>query len=274
MRKGTSRDTRQQSRLLRGDKDGFQICTVDHKNGGSVRVDATITYRGDSNEVGVYAHEDVAYKHDKFFKVYQPSAGDDLHEPDDALVQFDDEFIMDKPITKDTVAWWYMDSGRVLGMLNGNLIEYDRSTLAPLGLVVGADELLDRRIAVINSGEDAECEIVFEDEGMEGADCTAVNEGREQAVLLIDDEAGTVTVVQPNEDGSYWRKIVRNKMVRMKEVRRERAAKALASSLMTDKEAQVVSSWGPYTTTSGTAKKTGVSGVTTNLATNGAAATK
>jgi hypothetical protein len=180
---------------------------------------------------------------------------------------------MDKPITKETVAWWYMDCGRVLGMLNGNLIEYDKSTLAPLGLVVGADELLNKRIAVINSGEESECEISY-DVGMEGADCGSVREAREQAVLLIDDEAGTVTIVQPNEDGSYWRKIVRNKMIRMKEVRRERAAKALASALIVDKEAQVVSSWGPYTTTSGTAKRTGVSGVTTNLTPNGATASK
>ena len=53
MRAGTSRDGRQQSRLLRGTKDGFEICTVDHKNIGKVRVDATITYRDDSHEVGV-----------------------------------------------------------------------------------------------------------------------------------------------------------------------------------------------------------------------------
>ena len=53
MRAGTSRDGRQQSRLLRGTKDGFEICTVDHKNEGKVRVDATITYRDDSHEVGV-----------------------------------------------------------------------------------------------------------------------------------------------------------------------------------------------------------------------------
>ena len=272
MRKGTSRDTRQQSRLIRGDKQGFQICTVDHQDGGSVRVDATITYRGDSNEVGVYAHDDVAYKHDKFFKVYQPCAGDSLHDPDDGLIKYEDDMIMDKPVTKESVAWWYMDCGRVLGMLNGMLIEYDKSTLAPLGLVVGADELVGKRIAVVFSGEDGECEI-SDDIGMEGADCTGTEQAqcREQAVLLIDDEAGTVTVVQPNEDGTYWRKIVRNKMIRMKEVRRERAAKALAGALLKDKEPQVVSSWGPYTTTSGTAKKTGVSGVTTNLP-NGAKA--
>jgi len=78
-----------------------------------------------------------------------------------------------------------------------------------------------------------------------------------------------VTVVQPNEDGSYWRKIVRNKMVRMKEKRRiqtanafakEALAKVLSGEAATPEEGAeapqpfVVSSWGPYTSISGTAK--------------------
>ena len=80
-------------------------------------------------------------------------------------------------------------------------------------------------------------------------------------MLLVDDETGVVTVVQPNEDGSYWRKIVRNKMIRMKEKRREQAAAAYAEEVLANKEAQVVSTWGPYTSTVGTAKKTGVPGL-------------
>jgi hypothetical protein len=260
MRSGTSRDTRQQSRLIRGDKEKFEICTVDHKAGGAVRVDATITYNGNTNEVGVYNHKDPEDTNDKLFKVYQPCAGDALHAPDDGLIEYEDELIMDKPVTTETVAWWKMSGGRVLGMLNGMLIEYDRSTLAPLGLVVGADELVGKRIAVINSGEEG-CEI-SDEVGMEGADCGEV-EPDEQAVLLIDDATSSVTVVQPNEDGSYWRKIVRNKMVRMKEVRRERAAKTLASLMMDADEPEVISSWGPYVSTSGTAKRTGVVGLTT-----------
>jgi hypothetical protein len=261
MRSGTSRDTRQQSRLIRGNKDGFEICTVDHKADGRIRVDATISYKGDNNEVGVYAHPDEAYQHDKYFKVYAPSAGDKLHPPDDGLVQYKESFMLD-PVDKDTVKWWYMACGRVLGMLNGMLIEYDRSTLAPLGLVVGADELVGKRIAVIDSGIDAgEC-IISDEEGMEGFDCSDM-EYREQALVLIDEADGSFTVVQPNEDGSYWRKIVRNKMVRMKEVRREKAVKAFAKQLVKNgEEVKVVSSWGPYTSTSGTAKKTGVSGLT------------
>jgi hypothetical protein len=50
---------------------------------------------------------------------------------------------------------------------------------------------------------------------MEGSDCGGVSAGayREQAVVMYDPKTGATTVVQPNEDGSYWRKIVRNKMV-------------------------------------------------------------
>ena len=99
-----------------------------------------------------------------------------------------------------------MSCGRALGMLNGNLIEYDSSTLAPLGLVVGADELVGKRIGVINSGLDADtCAIMMEEvEGMEGMDCAGMaGDLREQAVVLLDKETGQVTVVQPNEDVSF-----------------------------------------------------------------------
>jgi hypothetical protein len=262
MRGGTSRDTRQQSRLVRGNKSGFEICTVDHKNDGKIRVDATITYRDDNHEVGVYAHEDVAYQHDKFFKVYQPCAGDDLHPPDDGLIRYEDNLILESNISKESVAWWYLACGRVLGMLNGMLIEYDPSTLAPLGLVVGADELVGKRIAVIDSGSEfGECAI-SDDVGMEGADCSE-SEAREQAVLLFDEEDGSVTVVQPNEDGSYWRKIVRQQDgAHEGGPPKKRLPRPLPEAILKADEPAVVSSWGPYTSTSGTAKKTGVVGLT------------
>lgn len=266
MRGGTSRDGRQQSRLLRGNKDGFEVCTVDHQKGGAIRVDATITYTDDNHEVGVYAHGDEAKNDDKYFKVYQPCAGDSLHEPDDGYMDYDGTLVLDKEITKESVAWWKMYCGRVLGMLNGNLIEYDPSTLAPLGLVVGADELVGKRLAVIESGLDAYCEVDESDQvGMEGADCVDAEPG-EQAVILFDPATKSSTVIQPNEDGSYWRKIVRNKMIRMKENRRIKAAKQFTSeflSLESEDEASVVSSWGPYISTVGTAKATGVAGLTT-----------
>eukprot|EP00527_Entomoneis_sp_CCMP2396_P005439 CAMPEP_0198140906 /NCGR_PEP_ID=MMETSP1443-20131203/3994_1 /TAXON_ID=186043 /ORGANISM="Entomoneis sp., Strain CCMP2396" /LENGTH=577 /DNA_ID=CAMNT_0043803483 /DNA_START=72 /DNA_END=1805 /DNA_ORIENTATION=- len=256
MRAGTSRDGRQQSRMIKGNQNGFDICTVDHAKDGAVRVDATITYSDCNHEVGIYAHEDEERQGDAFFKVYAPSPGDEN------LIRYEDDMFFEQIVTQETKAWWYMACGRVLGMLNGSLIEYDKSTLAPLGLVVGADELIGKKISVIDSGLGDECEIMYE-EGMEGAECGSFD-GREQALLLIDDANDTVVVVQPNEDGSYWRKIVRNKMVRMQEVRRERAAKEFAKQGKGEEEEgiKVISSWGPYTSTSGTAKRTGVSGLT------------
>merc|ERR1712232_1002023 len=192
--------------------------------------------------------------------VYSPSAGDSLHPPDENYVAYDEELIMQETVTMETKAWWNMACGRVIGLMNGNMIEYDKSTLAPLGLVVGADELIGKRVGIVDSGLDEMCTVEEPEVGMEGADCGEA-EAREQAVLLIDDKDGSIVVVQPNEDGSYWRKIVRNKMIRMKEVRREKAAKRIAAQMQTE-NSDVVSSWGPYTTTKGTAKNTGVSGLT------------
>ena len=88
---------------------------------------------------------------------------------------------------------------------------------------------------------------------------------REQAVVMYDLKTKQVTVVHSNEDGSYWRKIVRNKMVRMQEVRRVKAATEFAREIFQvpeDQQPEVVSSWGPYMSTVGTAKKTGVAGLT------------
>mmetsp|Transcript_3019 Transcript_3019/g.6357 ORF Transcript_3019/g.6357 Transcript_3019/m.6357 type:complete len:643 (-) Transcript_3019:305-2233(-) len=263
MRAGTSRDGRQQSRLLRGTKNGFEICTVDHKNGGKVRIDATITYRDDTHEVGVYAHEDEAYDHDNYFKVYQPQFNDHGY-----VCAEDDEvcLLTPDPITDETIAWWRLSCGRVLGVVNGMMLEFDKSTLAPLGLVMSGDELLGKQVAIVDSGLE-ECMINFEEDGLEGADCvdSAQEKHREQAVLVFDDDG--VIVVQPNPDGSYWRKIVRNKIARMKEKRREKAAIEFAQAMLpvrTEDEAKdkVISTWGPYKTTSGVAKSTGIIGTT------------
>lgn len=270
MRGGTSRDKRQQSRLLRGTANGFEICTVNHAEGGAVRLDATITYTDSNHEVGVYAHEHAELRDStNFLRVYSPSKGDShfaaYDEDGDGLSI---EPLGGRRVDKSSIVWWYMSCGRVLGIYDGRLIEYEPSTLAPLGLVVGQDELQGKRVVVVASGSDA-CRVtpISTVQGMEGVDC-AENEAEEQAVLLVD-EGGSVTVVQPNEDGSYWRKIVRNKMIRMKEKRRVQAGKAFANEMMRnigfpeDYEGKVVSSWGPYTSIVGTATKTGVAGLTT-----------
>jgi len=228
MSKKSTRDTRQQSRLVRGTKNGFTISTIDHTKDGKERLDATVTYMGNNAESVVYAHPSEDYDHDAFFSAYVPQADDGCYLPDDINVD----------VGKDgAVCWFHLSCGRVLGVHGGMVLEYDPSTLAPLGLVVAKDELAGRQLAVVDSGLDG---------GVGKAP------GREQAVILYDDEMN-VTVVQPNEDGSYWRKIVRNKVVRMKEVRRERAAmNFLMKNFNAEKEKiKVKSSWGPYTSTSG-----------------------
>jgi hypothetical protein len=163
MRGGTSRDGRRQSRLLRGTRGGF-------------------TYRDDSHEVGTYMHEDKAYDHDKYFRVYQPQFDDQCYISE---AEGEDEtcLMTPDPITEDTVAWWKLGCGRVLGVVNGMMLEFDKSTLAPLGLVVSGDMLLGKRIAIVDSGLE-ECAINFDDDGMDGAECVdgpeSANDDREQ----------------------------------------------------------------------------------------------
>merc|ERR1719163_2367261 len=114
----------------------------------------------------------------------------------------------------NAVCWWHMKDGAVLGVHNGMIIEYDASTLAPLGMVVSRDELQGRRVAVDNNESE-------------------------------------VTVVQPNEDGTYWRKVVRNKMHRTREKRNCDAAKKFIQEVLPDQEHDIMSSYGPYISTVG-----------------------
>eukprot|EP00587_Corethron_hystrix_P002672 CAMPEP_0113312616 /NCGR_PEP_ID=MMETSP0010_2-20120614/9382_1 /TAXON_ID=216773 ORGANISM="Corethron hystrix, Strain 308" /NCGR_SAMPLE_ID=MMETSP0010_2 /ASSEMBLY_ACC=CAM_ASM_000155 /LENGTH=589 /DNA_ID=CAMNT_0000168491 /DNA_START=221 /DNA_END=1990 /DNA_ORIENTATION=- /assembly_acc=CAM_ASM_000155 len=257
MRSGTSRDGRQQSRLVRGNSQGFQICTVDHQEGGKVRLDATVTYKDCGHEVGTYAHSDVSRGGDSYFKVYQPTEGDRGYicgAEDEDLCTINEA----APVDEDTRLWWRLSSGRVLGVINGMLLEFDTSTLAPLGLVLPKEELLGKTIIVTDSGVE-ECIIDFDniDEQPEECDDEGFME-REQAVVVYDaEDPKGMTVIQPNEDGSYWRKIVRNKIVRMKEKRREQAALKYAVEVLGLEEnsvkKEIVSTWGPYTSTRGNA---------------------
>ncbi|KAK3254978.1 hypothetical protein CYMTET_35827 [Cymbomonas tetramitiformis] len=229
----STRDGRRHSRFVRGNKNGFEICTVDHGKGGVLRLDATVTYSdacdvdenmetSNSCSVVTFAHKHEDYDHDLWFSAYVPKSEDGCYvdEPQGTL---DGDFS-----SRDPVCWWHMKDGAVLGGHNGMIIEYDPSTLAPLGMVVSRDELEDRKVAVID------------------------DEWGGDALILYSDDDDDVTVVQPNEDGSYWRKVVRNKMHRMREMRRMSAAKNYMKELKgEDSESNVLSSYGPYITTAG-----------------------
>jgi len=231
----STRDGKRHSRIVRGTEEGFEICTVNHKKGGEVRLDATITYDGESHESIVLAHPHEDYDHDLWFQAYTPASEDGCYisSPEGVLNA-------DGSWDEKTVCWWHMADGAVLGVHDGMIIEYDATTLAPLGMVVSKDELAGRQVAVIDSALNPACE---------GAECNVV---KEQALVLYDDDSEEVTVIQPNEDGSYWRKIVRNKMHRMREQRRVKAAtKWYKEKYGADKAPSVLSSWGPYTSTVG-----------------------
>jgi hypothetical protein len=136
------------------------------------------------------AHEHDDYIHEQFTKVYSPAEGDENYVPPSA----DDPLRIDASrgddVDMDTIAWWKMNTGQVLGVYDGRLIEYDPSTLAPLGLVTGADELLGKKIVVVASGVQQECVIGSVEAGMEGDDC-ANFEGEEQSMMLACDVEGT-----------------------------------------------------------------------------------
>jgi len=241
----SSRDGRRHSRFLRGNSDGFEICTIDHMNGGRVRLDATVTFAemcevpenledmaafedGEIRECStiIHAHKHADFDHDAWFQAYVPE------DDDGNYVANPDGTLNTKESGKDygdfdEVSWWHMKDGAVLGCHNGMVIEYDPSTLAPLGMVVSRDELANKRVAVID------------------------DEWGGSALVLYDDLTDDGTVVQPNEDGSYWRKVVRNKMHRMQEMRRVAAAKNWLKQLKGVPEVDVLSSYGPYTTTAG-----------------------
>ena len=91
-----------------------------------------------------------------------------------------------------------MADGKVIGLHQGQLVEYDAETLSPLGIVVNQKALGDRTVMVVESGT---------------------------ALVLVNEETKDMEVVHPNDDGSYWRKFQRNKRVRQEEKLRESIAR-------------------------------------------------
>ena len=86
----------------------------------------------------------------------------------------------------------------MLGVHNGMIIEYDPTTLAPLGMVVSRDELQGRRVAVV-------------DNGYGGSTC-----------LLYDDENNSRSPSAAERGRHVLRKGRRNKMYRTRKTQRRR----------------------------------------------------
>ena len=257
MSDSASRDNRQQSRVIKGNKFGFSINTIDHKN-GKERIDVSISYvnplvteqegsasaRTGSTDTGlsvstlstgtsdliIYAHNNDDFDHDKFFAAYTPEEEDGCYvEDEEEGERVENHYENINPThdvninsntnksnrninTKEnSVCWWHMSDGKVLGVHNGMVLEYDHVTLAPLGLVVSREELKGRYLAIVDSGIEVDKSKLRAALSSTAPYAKNLN-NREQAIILYDDDLN-VTVVQPNEDGSYWRKIVRNKVI-------------------------------------------------------------
>ena len=95
--------------------------------------------------------------------------------------------------SSDAVCWFHVGD-RILGVHDGVMLEYDALTLAPLGIV--DVDLSGREIVVAKGGE---------------------------ALVLVGgaDRHGDTSaeVLQPNPDGSYWRRFQGNKIARMAAMR-------------------------------------------------------
>ena len=126
MSKKSTRDTRQQSRLVRGTKKGFTISTIDHLKDGKERLDATVSFVGIEHTSVVYAHPSEDYDHDAFFSAYTPEAEDGcyLAETENCGINVD--------CKEESVCWWHMSDGKVLGMHNGSYSPTSYHTILPI----------------------------------------------------------------------------------------------------------------------------------------------
>uniref|UniRef100_A0A7S4AHQ4 Calcineurin-like phosphoesterase domain-containing protein n=2 Tax=Pseudo-nitzschia australis TaxID=44445 RepID=A0A7S4AHQ4_9STRA len=255
---GSSRDQKRQSRMLRGCGGEFlQVFSINHheRDGNDtarVRLDATIDLRlgqltyeeGDdrssssssssssNGSSGTNSRADAtetetaavtAGKDSDWFQAYvpQPEDGCYLEDVDGTI----------NPNGK-TVCWWHMADGKVLGLHEGQLVEYDAETLSPLGVVVTKEQLAIRSKS--NGNNNTGGGVDGSDGVNADADAATATPLRTKEVLvvqnqstlvLVDDETRDTEVVHPNADGSYWRKFQRNKKIRLEEKAREEVAR-------------------------------------------------
>ena len=199
--KKSARSAARQTRILDLDLDEGKamIYSVDHHLEGKLRLDAECDL---TSGVLMSSHSisssNESPSKEQFQRTYVPQQEDGCYS------KFGSEAVLANP--EDMVCWWHMADGRVLGTHDGMLLEYDSVTLAPLGIVLESQDLKNKEIRVVNDGN---------------------------VLITIDKEKNDVDslkVVQPNADGSYWRRFQRNKKQRLDEKKRLEIAKEYISS--------------------------------------------
>mmetsp|Transcript_40249 Transcript_40249/g.61018 ORF Transcript_40249/g.61018 Transcript_40249/m.61018 type:complete len:599 (+) Transcript_40249:410-2206(+) len=223
----STRDGRRQTRFFRGcAEDCIEIYSINHHvrvptttaspvdgdnqtdDGGGetkaeVRLDATIDLKtggliyareqetnGDEGSGASTTTTTTTERDQEWFQAYLPQ------EEDGCYLEDLDGSIGDT--SSDKVCWWHMADGKVLGLHQGQVVEYDAETLAPLGVVVTEEQLHNREVLVVQN---------------------------KTTLALVDDIKQDIEVVHPNADGSYWRKLSRSKVIRLDEQAREEVAK-------------------------------------------------
>lgn len=220
----STRDGKRQSRLIRGGRNGCQIYTINHHAGtlhcprahciashlplsapshthadsadDKVRLDAHVDFT--SNTLTFANPPKPQSERSRWFRAYTP------RDEDGCYMEDPNGLVACSQSEAAAVCWWHMEQGQVLGVHDGVVVEYDEATKAPLGIVVERDELRGRQVAVVNNGA-----------------VLVLLSGESQASGVPE-----VEVIQPNDDGSYWRRKQANKMLRQQRADRERIAKA------------------------------------------------
>ena len=189
----STRDHTRQTRIVRGNSKVLEIYTVNHhkrdeNDNAELRLDAIMDLKEGALEI-IADNQD--YDHQNWFSAFIPEEEDGCYLP-----------IPDGKVACESlcsqVCWWHMNDGKVLGVHENQIVEYDEQTLSPLGIVVTKKELKKREVLVVDNSK---------------------------ALVLIDPLTEDMEVIHPNEDGSYWRKYQRNKQIRQEEKAREAAAK-------------------------------------------------
>ena len=227
---GSSRDNKRQTRFVRGcGGDFLQLFSINHHErvpvtnskrdeGGDatkarVRLDATLdlrtgemTYAQEKGE-GEDGNDCVDDSKADWFQAYVPQEEDGCYLEDIEGSVFDGS---------RKVCWWHMSDGKVLGLHQEQLVEYDSETLSPLGVVLTKEQLASS--ATENGTKEV---LVVQNKSI---------------LVLVDDETREMEVIHPNEDGSYWRKFQRNKKIRLEEKAREEIARRwLAQNIVSKK---------------------------------------
>lgn len=214
----SQRDGRRQTRVVRGCSEELRVYTVNHHQGGRERLDMVLKFGAPGDDPDVSFPDDheewITPATDKWFSARVPEKEDGCFlesflsaNPDESLVTVESK--------EDTVCWWHMEGGKVLGVHDGTVIEYDADTLSPLGIVVDKDGFMGKELMIASEGD---------------------AKGKVAMLVWEGGEGFEQSIIQPNRDGSYWRKFQRNKLQRTREKEREALAKAMLAKKLAAKK--------------------------------------